>query len=281
MLKLFAQTYTVSLAARVAAYLTLAGLLALGYFNGFGAYVIAWAPYATPELARILFWALAALIFILLVVVPIINFYSRRDLWAERDELELSAIACLSVGKPIDEPYEKEPQLSRHRFLKDAVRNGLLKITNMAGDKPNIHTTVSREDFRAFAARYEIKDFHYLLVRWDRVNPPKKVTAPSSVAPQVDPLRDIILNTRWKLNYNPSIPNKEKDVVFKLDGTFGEGGNPNEFRWAANDDCIEIWRESGLLQNKFTFDEKVGRLVWVKDDRAKGIPFQYFYRPDR
>jgi len=150
----------------------------------------------------------------------------------------------------------------------------------MSGEKPNTHTTVTREDFRAFASRYEIRDFHDLLARWDRINPPKKITAPSLAAP-VDPFRDILLNTRWKLNYNPSIPNKEKDVVFNPDGTFGEGGNNNEFRWAAKDAFIEIWRESGLLQNKFKFDESVGRLVWVKDDRARGIPFQYFYRPGR
>src|SRR5262245_56179688 len=29
------------------------------------------------------------------------GFSSRRDVWAERDQLELSAIACLSVGKDI------------------------------------------------------------------------------------------------------------------------------------------------------------------------------------
>jgi hypothetical protein len=274
------KTYTLRLSALVAAGVTAAVLGLLGYYQTFAAYLIGWTPYLTPQVARWLFWIAAAVLAVFFVVVPIINRFRRREFWAEREELELSAIACLSVGKSIDEPYDKEPQLSRHRFLKDAVRNGLLRVTDMSGEKPNVHTTVSREDFRAFASRYEIRDFHDLLARWDRVNPPKKITAPSPAAP-VDPLRDVILKTRWKLNYNPSIPNKEKDVVFNPDGTFGEGGNPNEFRWAAKDAFIEIWRESGLLQNKFKFDESAGRLIWVKDDRARGIPFQYFYRPGR
>src|SRR6266403_5985829 len=167
MLREFFKTYTIRLSAISAAAITAVVFGVLGLYQQAGAYVIGWLPYATPELARWLFWLSALALLIFFVILPVINRLRRRDFWAERDELELSAIACLSVRKAIDEPYDKEPQLSRHRFLKDAVRNGLLKVTDMSGEKPNTHTTVTREDFRAFASRYEIRDFHDLLARWD------------------------------------------------------------------------------------------------------------------
>lgn len=101
--------------------------------------------------------------------------------WAQRNYLELSAIANLSVGKAITEPYDNEPQLSRHRFLKDAVRTGALTTVDMAGKKPNVMTVIAREDFRTYANSSEHKELLSVLEKWDKLNPPKYVEAIKSL----------------------------------------------------------------------------------------------------
>jgi hypothetical protein len=132
MFKQFTKIFAVNLFARIAAGVAVAVLAALGYFKVAGAYLIAWAPYVTPEIARIVFWTGALLVLAFLLLSTI---YGRRhrNLWAERNQLELSAIACISVGKTADQPYDIEPQLSRHRLLKDSVRNGSLNDPDAKG----------------------------------------------------------------------------------------------------------------------------------------------------
>jgi hypothetical protein len=284
MLKLFAKTYAVSLAARVAAYLTMAALLALGYFSGFGAQVIAWAPNATPELARIIFWALAGLLFFFFLLVPVINLINwNRDLWAERQELELSAIACLSVGKSIDQPYDVEPQLSRHRLLKDAVRSGSLKFVDMAGEKPNVHTLVSRENLRAYAIATNNSDLLDVVAKWDRINPPKPTTVPPpSPAEKFGSLsrpRDYGLSKDgWILNFNPALATGRKLISFNSDGKIGEGRNQNEWTWSMVGDELEIRRQNGDLQNRFRFDPHGTKFISTNHPAAKGIKDQFIFR---
>jgi hypothetical protein len=96
----------------------------------------------------------------------------KRDVWAERDQLELSAIANLSVGKSVGTSIKTEPQLSRHRFLKDAVMSGALKTVNMRGSNPNVMTIVTREDLRAYAKTTNRADLLGVLAKWDKLNPP-------------------------------------------------------------------------------------------------------------
>lgn len=80
--------------------------------------------------------------------------YQRRlRTWADRDRLELSAIACLSVGEKVGCPLNTDPQLSRHRLLKDAVASGELIVENIAGATANVGTQVTIEQFSAYAER--------------------------------------------------------------------------------------------------------------------------------
>jgi hypothetical protein len=54
---------------------------------------------------------------------------SIKDAWRERDQLELYVVACLSLGLEPSLPIDEEPQLSRLRLLKDAIRSGELRAT--------------------------------------------------------------------------------------------------------------------------------------------------------
>lgn len=170
--KQFTTTYFVNLSAKILAGITAVVFGLLGYYSDVGAFLLAWAPYATPELARIVFWVGAGAVLIVAFVLPWFFARRMRTVWAERNQLELSAIACLSVGTSADAPYDNEPQLSRHRSLKDAVRSGVLKIVEMQGDKPNVHTLIAREDLRQYATAQAHPDLLSLLKKWDRLNPP-------------------------------------------------------------------------------------------------------------
>ena len=74
------------------------------------------AHYPGPDAARIVFWLVAGVALLFLAFSFLVK------------------------------PRHREPQLSWHRLLKDAVRNGSLKVIEMAGDKPNVH---SREHLSA------------------------------------------------------------------------------------------------------------------------------------
>jgi hypothetical protein len=297
----FLKTYTLRLTALVAAGVTAAMFGILGYYQTWGAYLIGWAPYLTPQVARWLFWTAAAVLAVFFVVIPIINGFSRKELWAEREELELSAIANLSVGKGIDEKYDQEPQLSRHRLLKDAVRKEQLQVIDMAGDKPNVHTLVSRESLRTYATASNNPGLVALVARWDRMKPRKP-------APLMKPSMDPPIASRsatgpdefftpavtqyvpadiparlfmkgWWLDFNPNSPRGKKELVFNIDGTFGEGGNKNEFRWQMKNGLLEIYRESKLLQNRFRYDPASGKFTCTNDPDAEGYKDQTIYRP--
>ena len=156
-----------------------ATIIAVASIFGFGptswaAFIVTGLPtWVTPELAQTAFIFIAVAMGLLLLW-PLLSRPWRRQTWAERDQLELSAIANLSVGKSADDKYDDEPQLSRHRWLKDAVTKGELQIIDMVGEKPNVMTRVSREALRAFALGSKHTDLIKFLGRWDRLNPPIK-----------------------------------------------------------------------------------------------------------
>lgn len=290
--KLFAQTFTIAFFARSAAAVAVVICGALGYYNSIGAYLMAWVPHITPEIARLIFWATAVLLALLLLVLWLLQ-PKHRNLWAERDQLELSAIACLSVGKTADQPYDVEPQLSRHRLLKDAVRNGSLKYVEMGGEKPNVHTLVSREQLRAYAKSTKNADLLGLVSRWDRVNPPRRpqiMDAPIIVEddkfidratitqylPSDAPAK--LLMRGWWLHYNPKNQSGKKELTFNARGTFDAGGNDNEFRWQMKNGFLEIYRKSNVLQNRFRYDAATGRFICTNDLDAEGYRDQVIYR---
>jgi hypothetical protein len=257
MLREFLRSFSTTLLAKSVAAVVVILFTALGYYNDIGAFLMAWVPHITPDAVRIVFWLVAGVALLFLAISLLIK-PRHRDLWAERDQLELAAVACLSVGKGVDQPYDVEPQLSRHRLLKDAVRNGSLKVIEMAGDKPNIHTLISREHLRDYANTVKNSDLIHLLARWDRINAPQKTETPTTAvaqpqtkiadqsAPPAAPsdiyapavtqyvppgAPSILLKDGWILNFNPINRMGRKPISFNADGSIGEGKNPNEFRW--------------------------------------------------
>ncbi|MHC2578192.1 hypothetical protein ACVI1J_009718 [Bradyrhizobium diazoefficiens] len=292
----FARIFTTSFLARSLAAVVAAILAALGYYKDLGAYLLAWVPNITPELARIVFWGISGTLILLLLVFWL---RSRRHqfLWAERDQLELSAIACLSVGKTIDQRYDEEPQLSRHRLLKDAIRSGKLAYMELGGDKPNVHTIVSRDQLRSYAKSTNNADLLALVAKWEKFNPPRepppepKTTSTKSSAADADafgkptvtqylpkeaPAK--LLLRGWWLHYNPANPKGKKELEFLADGTFGEGRNDNEFKWQLKDGLLEIHRKSNLLQNRFRYDPSSERFLCTNDPDADGYKDQFIYR---
>jgi hypothetical protein len=95
------------------------------------------------------------------------------DTWAERETLEIYVIAYLSVGKPSRIPINKEPELSRHRFLKDAIRDGYLQPSDTNEPGLNVMTTVRRESLRKFAKDRDVPWLKDFIAKWDQLNPPK------------------------------------------------------------------------------------------------------------
>jgi hypothetical protein len=84
----------------------------------------------------------------------------------------------------------------------------------------------------------------------------------------------------WTLNFNPAVrsPRAHKKISFNTDGTVGEGRNRNEFNWKISNGLLEIYKEDGLLQNKFRYDESTDRFVCTNDPDARGIKNQIIYR---
>ena len=296
--KLFVQTFTVSFFAKSLAAIAVVVFGYLGYYNKAGAYLMAWAPNLTPEIARLIFWSMSGALVLLLLVLWIAG-RRHQYLWAERDQLELSAIACLSVGKTIDQKYDEEPQLSRHRLLKDAIRNRKLGYIELGGDKPNVHTIVSRDQLREYARSTQKSDLLALVARWEKLNPPREPPTqpappprPAAVDVDADPFgkptiiqylpKDApatLLMHGWWLHYNQANPNGKKELEFLANGTFGEGRNDNEFKWQMKDGLLEIHRRSKLLQNRFRYDPPSGKFICTNDPDAEGYKNQIIYRP--
>ena len=63
--------------------------------------------------------------------------------------------------------------LRSSRKLKDAIADGKLRVREMNGSKPNMHTQVMREDLRTFAKSSNNADLLALLKKWDELNPPE------------------------------------------------------------------------------------------------------------
>ncbi|WP_338688962.1 hypothetical protein V5279_25185 [Bradyrhizobium sp. 26S5] len=290
----FARIFTTSFIAKSLAAVAAAICAALGYYNDIGAYLMAWAPHVTPEIARLIFWAVSSALLLLLLALWIRG-RRHQNLWAERDQLELSAIACLSVGKTIDQKYDEEPQLSRHRLLKDAIRTGKLEYIELGSHKPNVHTLVSRDQLRSYAKSTNNSDLLALVAKWERLNPTRE-PQPDQPKPPVKSVdadkfgkhtltqqlpKDApakLLMRGWWLDYNPAYPEGKKELEFLADGTFGEGGNSNEFKWQMKDGLLEVHRKSKLLQNRFRYDPRSEKFFCTNDPDAEGYKDQVIYR---
>jgi hypothetical protein len=70
---------------------------------------------------------------------------------------------------PPTAPFD-EPERSYHRRLKDAVRDGELKVLEMRGSEPNDKTLVTRDTLRAYAIYTEWPELLELLIEWERLD---------------------------------------------------------------------------------------------------------------
>ncbi|MGY8678574.1 hypothetical protein Q2941_12300 [Bradyrhizobium sp. UFLA05-153] len=108
--------------------------------------------------------------------------------------------------------------------------------------------------------------------------PPRK---PLRILPKPPPkiaarLESRLLEENWMLTFDPT-RGRGKPLVFLDGGSFGEGGNHNETRWELKGDILQIYRETGVLQNRFRYDRTGDRFIWIKDPSAKGIDHQVIY----
>lgn len=72
------------------------------------------------------------------------------NIWATRDRLELYEIACRAVGAQPRLPVNRDPQLSLHRYLRDAIFDGRLTSVD-GGTSANVHTQVQIDELEKFA----------------------------------------------------------------------------------------------------------------------------------
>lgn len=84
-----------------------------------------------------------------------------------------------------------------------------------------------------------------------------------------------LVESMWELNFNPAFRGGTKQISFLRDGSIGLGRNQKEYRWILSGNSLEIWRESGLLQNKFIYDENSRRWVSGSAPNPDGIVGQY------
>src|SRR2546425_1035288 len=99
----FARSFTGAFLGRIVGTIFVVACTYLG-FGPLEAVVFLTADTVAPWIARGAFIALGASVFGLMIWSAWKSRLSRT--WSERDQLELSAIANLSVGKSISEPYD-------------------------------------------------------------------------------------------------------------------------------------------------------------------------------
>ncbi|MHC2335254.1 hypothetical protein [Bradyrhizobium sp. USDA 4454] len=152
-----------------------------------------------------------------------------------------------------------------------------------ANSRPSF--TVTRRRFENVVNSYQ-EIFSQL---WEASYPPDASTEPPAKplrklpkppARLAAPLESRLLNETWMLTFDPT-RSRVKQLNFLNGGLFGEGGNRNETRWHLTGDVLEIYRETGALQNRFRYDRAGDRFVWIKDASAKGLDHQVIYRVDR
>jgi hypothetical protein len=173
----------------------------------------------------------------------------------------------------------------------------------MAGDKPNVHTVISREHLREYANTVKNSDLIRLLARWDGINPPQNETlspgvvqqskiaaqstsaaVPSEIYAQAitqylpSGVPSLLLKDGWILKFNPTNPIGQKPISFNSDGNIGVGKNKNEFRWQMVNGMLEIVRQNNDLQNRFKYDPHGEKFLCTNDVDAKGYKDQFIYR---
>lgn len=87
-------------------------------------------------------------------------------------------------------------------------------------------------------------------------------------------LTQTITTARWMLHLNPRHLKAKKEITFEADGTIGKGRNQNEHTWQTEGDLLDIVRENGDLQNRFSYDSESNSFLCTNVPHAKGIKDQ-------
>lgn len=89
-----------------------------------------------------------------------------EDYWAERNcvEIYILANASANIASPTTSPTNEEPQLTRLRELKDAIKDGELDV-DLNIEKP-MWSTVTLRDFELYAAAGNKFHWNEVLQRW-------------------------------------------------------------------------------------------------------------------
>jgi len=124
------------------------------------------------------------------------NRRAAEDHWAERKQVEISALANVSAGRePTDFPIANDPENARFRQLKDAVNTGELKAADLHGDRANVMTAITIDEFRKFANRAGKDYWKAVLARWGAKQPAANGNRPRSIL--ADPEPGITMAAWW------------------------------------------------------------------------------------
>lgn len=149
--------------------------------------------YITPSIARTSLLILASIVMASLLW-PLLQRWRQSKTWRERDRLELYEIAYRSVGKQPSLPISKEPELSRLRLLKDAIRDGKLiaRLSEKSPSSPDLWATVTHADLASFATYEQNNQLMAFATDWGKRRHNKEVSPKSSakIEPVFLSLRD-------------------------------------------------------------------------------------------
>jgi len=126
----------------------------------------------TPGWARATFLTLAFLTLALLVWPWFSKKRSgvseNKDHWTERKQVEIYVLANASAHQePTALPVDKDPQLTRLREMKDAIKLGELDAA-LNGERPNAMSTISLESFQQYVSATNKPYWVEVLQRWQK-----------------------------------------------------------------------------------------------------------------
>ncbi|MDL1976279.1 MAG: hypothetical protein LWX55_16210, partial [Deltaproteobacteria bacterium] len=103
-----------------------------------------------------------------------------------------------------------------------------------------------------------------------------------------DRLKEILINTPFRLFFNPSVPglSKTKIVRFGDKGVIVEGRNNNESSWRIRNELLELVDSAGLVHSRFYYSPNDGRFYHTNDRdtgsiQKHGIRDQYLVPEDK
>lgn len=90
-------------------------------------------------------------------------------------------------------------------------------------------------------------------------------------SPPKNSISEVLLGSRWRLFYNPSVPGKSKPVVFREGGKISEGNNHNEATWRVRNDFLELVDSKGEVHSRFYYSPADKRFYHTNDPDTGSI----------